>query len=218
MEKIFEPFFTTKTTGQGTGLGLSTVYGIIKQTGGYIYCSSKVGHGTTFHMFLPRYVETKGAITVYNDESNPPELVVTKAQENADLTGSATILLVEDEEAVRVFVKRALISRGYIVYEAANGTQALEIVKASYNLDIDLLISDVVMPEMDGPTLLKKLRKSMPNLKIIFMSGYAEDAFSKHLLEVETFHFLAKPITLKQLVVSVKDVLKANSTTQYIGP
>ena len=124
-----------------------------------------------------------------------------------DLTGSASILLVEDEEAVRAFGKRALESRGYKVFEAASGTEALDVM-AEVGGKIDLVVSDVVMPEMDGPSLLRELRKTQPHLKIIFVSGYAEDAFAKNLDEGETFGFLPKPFSLKQLAQVVKTTLE----------
>ncbi len=196
LEKIFEPFFTTKDIGKGTGLGLSTVYGIVKQTGGYIYCDSVEGKGTTFRIFLPRYIPT-------TEELAPKELAEKSAQ-SADMTGQGVVLLVEDEEAVRAFGKRALMSRGYTVHEAASGIEALAIME---ELDgkIDLVVSDVVMPEMDGPTLLKELRKKNPKLRIIFVSGYAEEAFRQNLPEGEEFGFLPKPFGLKQLIETVKN-------------
>ncbi len=195
--KIFEPFFSTKDVGKGTGLGLSTVYGIVKQTGGHIFFSSVVGEGTTFRIFVPRHVPAEG------------ELPVSEAQvaaEITDLTGTASILLVEDEEAVRAFAARALTSRGYKVAEAASGIEALEVME-ELGGDIDLVVSDVVMPELDGPSLLRELRKTRPDLKIIFVSGYAEEAFRKNLPENEKFHFLPKPFSLKQLAVAVKETL-----------
>jgi two-component system cell cycle sensor histidine kinase/response regulator CckA len=196
MEKIFEPFFSTKEVGKGTGLGLSTVYGIVKQTGGYIYPESEVGVGTTFRIFLPRHIAQPDAA---------PKKVV-EATPLADLTGSATILLVEDEEAVRAFAARALVSRGYTVHEASTGAEALEVMEATGG-KVDLVVSDVVMPEMDGPSLLRELRKTRPDLKIIFVSGYAEDAFKKNLPENEQFNFLPKPFSLKQLATTVKETL-----------
>lgn len=196
MEKIFDPFFSTKEVGKGTGLGLSTVYGIIKQTGGYIYPVSEVGVGTTFHIFLPRHEAPAEAAPKKNVEATPI----------ADLTGNASILLVEDEEAVRAFAARALVSRGYTVHEASTGAEALEVM-ADVGGKIDLVVSDVVMPEMDGPTLLRELRKTQPDLKIIFVSGYAEDAFKKNLPENEQFNFLPKPFSLKQLATTVKETL-----------
>ncbi|WP_417680449.1 cell cycle histidine kinase CckA [Roseibium sp.] len=200
MEKIFDPFFSTKEVGKGTGLGLSTVYGIVKQTGGFIFCTSEVGSGTTFRLFLPRYIPS------IEEETKPePQMEPEKV---ADLTGSASILLVEDEEAVRAFAARALASRGYTVHEASSGTEALEVMEETDG-EIDLVVSDVVMPEMDGPTLLVELRKTRPDLKIIFVSGYAEDAFEENLPENEKFFFLPKPFTLKQLATTVKEVLSS---------
>ena len=197
LEKIFEPFFSTKDVGKGTGLGLSTVYGIVKQSGGFVFCDSEEGKGTTFRIFLPRHVveprEEKS-----DDADKPVDMV--------DLTGNATILLVEDEEAVRAFAGRALSSRGYTVHEASTGAEALEVM-AENEGTIDLVVSDVVMPEMDGPTLLGELRKSQPDLKVIFVSGYAEDAFAKNLPDNESFNFLPKPFSLKQLAMAVKDAL-----------
>jgi two-component system cell cycle sensor histidine kinase/response regulator CckA len=196
--KIFEPFFSTKEVGKGTGLGLSTVYGIVKQTGAHIFFDSEVGKGTVFRIFLPRYVPAEGEKAVGGSSEANVEI--------ADLTGSATILLVEDEEAVRAFAARALASRGYKVHEAGSGVEALEVMQETGG-KIDLVVSDVVMPELDGPSLLRELRKTRPELKIIFVSGYAEDAFKKNLPEGEKFNFLPKPFSLKQLAVAVKETL-----------
>jgi two-component system cell cycle sensor histidine kinase/response regulator CckA len=197
--KIFEPFFSTKEVGKGTGLGLSTVYGIVQQTGGYVFFETEVGKGTTFQIFLPRHIA---------DAREEQVAVADKPVEIADLTGAATILLVEDEEAVRAFAARALTSRGYTVHVAGSGTEALEVMKQAGG-EVDLVVSDVVMPEMDGPTLLRELRQSRPDLKIIFVSGYAEDAFKKNLPEGEEFAFLPKPFSLKQLATAVKEQLDA---------
>jgi two-component system cell cycle sensor histidine kinase/response regulator CckA len=201
MDKIFEPFFTTKELGKGTGLGLSTVFGIVKQSGGFIYVDSTVGSGTTFRIYLPRH------------EPEPEEEPVIEAKVDtapkppgADMTGQGTILLVEDEEAVRAVNGRALTARGYTVLEAASGVEALAAIDAHPGT-IDLVVSDVVMPEMDGPTLLGELRKRRPGLKVVFVSGYAEDAFEKHLPQGETFKFLPKPFSLKQLVETVKQAI-----------
>ena len=196
-ERIFEPFFSTKEVGKGTGLGLSTVFGIVKQTEAYIHFDSTVGKGTVFRVFIPRYVSPEGEKAVAAAEVEP---------RIADLTGSATILLVEDEEAVRSFAARALVSRGYRVYEAASGVEALDVMQEAGG-QVDLVVSDVVMPELDGPSLLRELRKTRPELKIIFVSGYAEEAFKKNLPEGEDFHFLPKPFSLKQLAVAVKETL-----------
>jgi two-component system cell cycle sensor histidine kinase/response regulator CckA len=192
-DKIFEPFFTTKEVGKGTGLGLSMVYGIIKQTGGFIFVDSAVDEGTTFRIFLPRYIPEENEITTKTETAKPA----------ADLTGHGTILLVEDEEAVRAFSARALTSRGYTVLEAASGVDALEVVDKAGG-KIDLIVSDVVMPEMDGPTMFGELRKRGLKCRVIFVSGYAEEAFSKNLPEGEDFGFMPKPFTLKQLIEAVK--------------
>ena len=197
MDKIFEPFFTTKEIGKGTGLGLSTVFGIVKQSGGFIYADSQVGEGTSFRVFLPRHVPEEGV------EEEQPQATREEAR---DLTGEGVILLVEDEDPVRAVNGRALSARGYTVLEAASGLEALEIMEEQ-EVPVDLVVSDVVMPEMDGPTLLRELRGKHPGLKVIFVSGYAEDAFRKNLPEGEEFNFLPKPFTLKQLVETVKDVM-----------
>ncbi|MDE3116831.1 MAG: response regulator, partial [Pseudomonadota bacterium] len=162
--KIFDPFFTTKPTGQGTGLGLATVYGIVKQTGGFITVESEVGKGTTFRIYLPRF---KGEIAAIAG----PERAAPR-----DVTGQDTILLVEDEDAVRSFAARALKLRGYNVLEASGGEEALEFVR-DHGGAIQLLVTDVVMPNMDGPTLVRNVRRLIPDIRVIFMSGYAEDAF-----------------------------------------
>ena len=193
--KIFDPFFTTKPVGQGTGLGLATVYGIVKQTGGFITVDSEVGRGTTFTIFLPRYHADPNAAVVEPERLTP-----------RDVTGQDTILLVEDEEAVRSFAARALKLRGYNVIEAAGGEEALEIVRSA-RTPIDLIITDVVMPNMDGPTLVRHVRKLKPEIRIIFMSGYAEEAFRRNDEKAEELHFLPKPFGLKQLAAKVKDVL-----------
>lgn len=198
LDKIFEPFFTTKEVGKGTGLGLSTVYGIVKQTGGTLQVESEVGHGTVFRVFLPRYVPD-----VVELAARPAEPEPEAAQKGADLTGRGTLLLVEDEEAVRAFAARALASRGYQVLEAGSGVEALEVME-EHGGEVDLVLSDVVMPEMDGPTLLRELRAAHPDIKVIFMSGYAEEAFAKNLPEGANFGFLPKPFTLKQLIEAVK--------------
>ncbi|MEM9329790.1 MAG: ATP-binding protein [Pseudomonadota bacterium] len=204
MDKIFEPFFSTKEVGKGTGLGLSTVYGIVKQTGGFIYADSELDVGTTFKVFLPRHIVTEETVLEAQESSSDE-----KEEAKKDLTGNATILLVEDEDAVRAFGSRALISRGYEVHEAASGVEALEVME-EYGDEIDLVVSDVVMPEMDGPTLLGELRKTHPDLKFIFVSGYAEEAFAKNLPENERekFGFLPKPFSLKQLATTVKEMLE----------
>ena len=202
IDKIFEPFFSTKEVGKGTGLGLSTVYGIVKQTGGFIFPESEVGRGTVFRIFLPRHVPR--AETAVDEAKAPAASESAKAP--ADFTGHGTILLVEDEEGLRALNARGLASRGYTVLQAGNGVEAMKTLDERGG-EIDLVVSDVVMPEMDGPTLLGEMRKRNPDLKMIFVSGYAEDAFEKNLPERGQFAFLAKPFTLKQLVAAVKDTM-----------
>ncbi len=205
VDKIFEPFFSTKEVGKGTGLGLSTVYGIVKQTGGFVYVDSEAGQGTSFHIFLPRH---------HPEQEAQPEAAAAKepsaeAKPRTDLTGQGTILLVEDEEGLRSLNARGLRSRGYSVIEASNGIEAMEALDEKDGA-VDLVVSDVVMPEMDGPTLLKEMRKRNPNLKIIFVSGYAEEAFDKSLPENEQFAFLPKPFALSALVAKVKETMTAS--------
>src|SRR5215470_17785575 len=208
MDKIFEPFFTTKDVGKGTGLGLATVYGIVKQTGGFIYPESQVGQGTTFRIFLPRYIpgpedmETKVLAPAPTSGSRGAEM----RSISVDHTGQGTILLVEDEEGLRTLNARGLASRGYTVLEAGNGVEAIDAMERRGG-NIDLVVSDVMMPEMDGPTMFKELRKRHPNIKVIFVSGYAEDAFQKSLPDPEKYDFLPKPFTLKQLVAQVKETM-----------
>jgi two-component system cell cycle sensor histidine kinase/response regulator CckA len=193
--KIFDPFFTTKPVGQGTGLGLATVYGIVKQSGGFITVDSEVGMGTAFKIYLPRQ----------RAESIAPVEALAPAPPR-DVTGQDTILLVEDEEAVRSFAARALRMRGYNVLEASGGEEALEIVQSGRS-EIHLLITDVVMPNMDGPTLVRHVKELKPELRVIFMSGYAEEAFRRNDQNSEDIHFLPKPFGLKQLAAKVKDVI-----------
>jgi two-component system cell cycle sensor histidine kinase/response regulator CckA len=227
--KIFEPFFTTKEVGRGTGLGLSSVYGFVTQSNGTIDCRSVLGKGTTFRIFLPRHVPREGdhldnahtaepvqipamreAAEVQAQEASGPtpqtSAVAPDKPPVADHTGTGTILLVEDEDAVRNFGARALRSRGYTVIEAQSGIDALARLEEHAIDHIDLVVSDVVMPEMDGPSLLKELRHRKPEIRVIFMSGYAEEAFRKNLPDGQQFDFLPKPFGLKQLVEAVKRV------------
>jgi two-component system cell cycle sensor histidine kinase/response regulator CckA len=196
LERIFEPFFSTKEVGAGTGLGLSTVYGIVKQTGGFIFIDSEPGKGAQFSIYLPR-AQGKAAA---------PARPVEAGDDAADLTGTATILLVEDEDPVRLFSARALRNKGYRVIEAKSGEAALEIVERGAE-QIDLIVSDVVMPKMDGPEMASKIRERYPTMKVIFISGYTEEAFRDRL--THDVHFLPKPYNLKQLAAKVKQVIEA---------
>ena len=193
-EKIFEPFFTTKGVGEGTGLGLATVYGIIKQSGGYVFCRSELGKGTSFLLYLPAYKESEADLAP-----------VVEKEEVRDLTGRGTILLVEDEDSVRLFAERALVSKGYKVIECAAPYLALEELETCAD-DLTLMITDVVMPEMDGPALVDIVRKRRPDLPVIFVSGYAEDLLANKL-EDPLNHFMAKPFSLKALAELVKSVM-----------
>ena len=196
--KVFEPFFTTKEVGKGTGLGLSTVYGIVKQSGGYIFADSKVGEGTRFTIYLPVH---------HVDEEKEGRRSTKKSEAENELWGSGTILLVEDEPMVRTVAERALTRHGYQVLTANNGEEALEIMDRGE--DIALLISDVVMPLMDGPTMVREARKSHPDLPILFMSGYAEEQLRKSI-DIDKVAFLPKPFSVQELAEAVRKVLSGN--------
>lgn len=195
LRRIFDPFFSTKEVGEGTGLGLSTVYGIVSQTGGFVFVDSKVDNGTRFSIYLPRHQDSRGSVAE-----------VVEQRESRDLTGIGTILLVEDEDAVRTFSARALRNKGYNVLEARSGEAALEVLEGVGGA-VDLLVTDVVMPRLDGPALVKLVRERHPALKVIFISGYAEDSFRKRIGEERAIHFLPKPFSLKQLAGKVKEVM-----------
>jgi two-component system cell cycle sensor histidine kinase/response regulator CckA len=192
--RIFEPFFSTKELGSGTGLGLSTVYGIVKQTGGFVSVDSTVGRGTTFRILLPRW---KGEI------AKPAETVTETRR--PDTTGAGTVMLVEDEDAVRLFSARALRNKGYKVIEARSGENALELLASHPRIDV--LVTDVVMPQMDGTELIKRVREQRPSMRVICISGYAEETFRKRLDSATDVHFLPKPFTLEQLAGKVKQVI-----------
>ena len=198
LTRIFEPFFTTKDVGQGTGLGLAMVYGIIRQSGGYLDVESKVGEGTSFLIYLPRADENE-------DEEDAEEQIIDEKPK--DLTGTETIMLVEDEDAVRMFGQRALTNKGYQVLAAESGEAALALFDENKDKQaIDLLVTDVVMPGIDGPTLAQRIRQHSPKLKIIFISGYTEEKLKNHV--GERTYFLPKPFTLNQLAEKVKEVLE----------
>ena len=205
LHKIFEPFFSTKPVGSGTGLGLSTVLGIVKQTGGYLFIKSVVGEGTRFNIFLP----------VFRTKSNKimPDPALSKklfADRDAgeDLTGRNTILLVEDEGPVRMFAARALRNKGHTVYDVDCAESAMEVM-AEHGNEVDVVITDVIMPGMTGPDMVKKLAPLYPKLRIMFISGYAEDVFVDNYGMDREFHFVAKPFTIGQLARKVKDIMAA---------
>lgn len=195
LAKIFEPFFTTKEVGRGTGLGLSTVYGIVKQSGGFIFADSEVGVGTTFTIYLPAQDATAEDDTVSN----------LAREHEGDPWGQGKILLVEDEAMVRAVAERALTRKGYEVLTAAHGEEALDLLERLPD-GVDLLISDVVMPTMDGPTLVGHARQRFPDLRIIFMSGYAEEQLRKSI-DVPGVAFLAKPFSVQDLSDKVREEL-----------
>ena len=193
LARIFEPFFSTKEVGAGTGLGLSTVYGIVRQTEGFVTVDSELGQGASFAIYLPRREAEPVA------EPRKPAAVAT------DLTGSGTILLVEDEDAVRLFGSRALKNKGYRVIEARSGEQALDVLRGGDAVDV--LISDVVMPGMDGVTLARLVRMERPHIKLILISGYSEDVARDGIDPDAGIHFLPKPFSLQQLAETVKQVM-----------
>jgi two-component system cell cycle sensor histidine kinase/response regulator CckA len=198
LQKIFEPFFSTKEVGSGTGLGLATVYGIVKQTGGYVYVASKEGSGTNFSLFFKRY-QAEATKTVEALESAAPLA-------SDDLTGKGTVLLVEDETPVRAFAGRALRNKGYTVLEADCGEMAIEVMEKQGS-EVDVIITDVIMPGINGPTMIETVSRQFPRVKVVFISGYAEDVFVKSYGSEREFNFLPKPFTLKQLASKVKEVI-----------
>ncbi|WP_442802156.1 ATP-binding protein [Sphingobium sp. CR2-8] len=200
LAKIFEPFFTTKELGKGTGLGLSTVYGIVKQSGGYIFAESELGRGASFVIYLPVY---SGA-----DAEQP---VAAKAPKpRSETWGTGTVLLVEDEDMVRAVAERALTRQGYKVLTANDGEQGLEVLGGTEK--IDLLISDVVMPNMDGPAMVAQARRAYPDLPVLFMSGYAEEQLRKSI-DLANVAFLPKPFSVSQLAEAARDALAMRPLT-----
>lgn len=195
--RIFEPFFTTKEKGKGTGLGLSTVYGIVKQSGGYVFARSEVGHGTIFRIYLPRVEDVLHAADPVKNSS-------------ANTTGSETILLVEDEDSVRQLVRETLEGRGYRVIEAENGGTALQ-VTGRLSEPIHLIITDVVMPGINGRDLARELAKTHPQARVLFLSGYTEDAILHQGGMEPGTAFLQKPFTLQNLSRKVREVLRAEN-------
>jgi CheY-like chemotaxis protein len=193
--RIFEPFFTTKGKGKGTGLGLSTVYGIVKQSNGYVFAQSELGAGTTFHVYLPRV-------------EDPAEESMPATSEQSEASGCETVLLVEDEESVRELVRLTLAARGYKVLEAENGECGLRVAE-SCKEHIDILITDVVMPGIGGRELAKKLLALRPGISVLYLSGYTEDAVITHGALGANTAFLQKPFTLQNLARKVREVLRS---------
>ncbi len=195
--KIFEPFFTTNDTGKGTGLGLSTVYGIVKQSGGFIFADSELGKGTRFSIYLPVHIV---------DPADVADIAPRQAAPQRAWSGGGRILLVEDEDTVRAVAERALTRQGYEVTVAADGEEGLDHVRAAGQFD--LVVSDVVMPSMDGPAMAREIRKVHPALPIIFMSGYAEEQLRREI-DIPNMHFLAKPFSVQQIADTVEMVLRS---------
>jgi two-component system cell cycle sensor histidine kinase/response regulator CckA len=190
--KIFEPFFTTQEQGRGTGLGLSTVYGIVKQSGGFIFADSEVGRGTRFSVYLP----------VYQGAQVPNALA--KPEARRAWAGGGRVLLVEDEDTVRAVAERALARQGYTVISASDGEEGLEHIQAGEAFDI--VVSDVVMPIMDGPAMAREIRKLAPALPVLFMSGYAEEQLRREI-DIENMYFIPKPFSVQQISDKVGQVL-----------
>jgi len=190
--RIFEPFFTTKPVGKGTGLGLAMVYGVVKASGGHLTMESEPGTGTTFHLFFPIVDEPDAA-------AQPPS-------RHSQTPGCETVLLVEDEEGVRALARQALESRGYRVLEAADGEAALQLCREHIG-EIDLLLSDVVMPRMSGRELRQRVAKLSPHTRVIFTSGYTDDAIVRHGVFQAESDFLQKPFTVHGLLRKVREVL-----------
>ncbi|WP_405053537.1 ATP-binding protein [Sphingobium sp. WCS2017Hpa-17] len=201
LAKIFEPFFTTKELGKGTGLGLSTVYGIVKQSGGYIFAESELGRGASFVIYLPVH----SGIDV--EQPAAPKASAPRAE----TWGTGTVLLVEDEDMVRAVAERALTRQGYKVLTANDGEQGLEVLNGAEK--IDLLISDVVMPNMDGPAMVAQARRTHPNLPVLFMSGYAEEQLRKSI-DIANVAFLPKPFSVNQLAEAARDALASASAAE----
>jgi two-component system cell cycle sensor histidine kinase/response regulator CckA len=204
MEKIFQPFFTTKEAGVGTGLGLATVYGIIKQSGGYVCTTSAVGKGTTFHIYLPALKPEEVPVPV------EPTAADKAAARPMDISGRGRILLIEDEDGVRGIAASLLRSRGYEVEEACDGEEAMEILEDNPH-SFDLVISDVVMPGKDGPTLIREAKDLLGHARVIFISGYAERDIAQQLDDDRAVSFLPKPFTVRQLAERVKQELGSPS-------
>ena len=205
--KIFEPFFTTKEKGKGTGLGLSTVYGIVKQSGGFIFAESDVGKGTRFSIYLPVHVPDAAETA----EAAAQAVAAARPAKRRQWSGGGRVLLVEDEDTVRAVAERALVRQGYEVTTAADGEDGLEALGRAIDAgsEFDLVLSDVVMPTMDGPAMAREIRRLRPDLPVLFMSGYAEEQLRREI-DIPNMYFLAKPFSVAQICTAVEDVLKAD--------
>ena len=210
--RLFEPFFSTKAAGHGTGLGLATVYGIIRQTDGFIFVDSTPGEGASFTVLLPHFERVEEA-----ESAREGQLALDLKHQHApkatgddvpthDLSGEGLILLVEDEDAVRVFSSRALRNKGYTVLEANNGEKALEVLAQAG--PVDLLITDMMMPGMDGGELARRVCKQRPDVRLLLISGYSEDVAQGGLNDLASVHFLPKPFSLNELAAKVKQVME----------
>nr|WP_240481493.1 ATP-binding protein [Novosphingobium fuchskuhlense] len=204
--KIFEPFFTTKEKGKGTGLGLSTVYGIVKQSGGFIFAESEVGKGTRFSIYFPVHVPDAADVAEAAAAASAAKLPARRKQ----WSGGGRLLLVEDEDTVRAVAERALVRQGYEVTTASDGEDGLEALGRAISAgeEFDLVVSDVVMPSMDGPAMAREIRNLRPDLPVLFMSGYAEEQLRREI-DIPGMYFLAKPFSVTQICTAVEDVLKA---------
>ncbi len=209
VDRVFEPFFTTKARGKGTGLGLSTVYGIVKQSGGYIWVDSVPGQGTTFRIYLPRVAAGP------TDLESAGAAVPAPAEPSPDFAGE-TILLVEDEAGVRDLARRVLLAAGYRVLEAVDGEEAIALAR-EYRGDIDLLVSDVVMPGQRGPAVFRRLAADRPGLRALFMSGYSEEVLALETFVTPVVAFLAKPFTPATLRQAVADALRPRAEAGVSG-
>jgi CheY-like chemotaxis protein len=201
--RIFDPFFTTKEKGKGTGLGLAMVYGIVKQSGGYVWVYSEVGHGAAFKIYLP-------AVEQRVENSEPPTASLEKFE------GTETILLVEDETNVRELISQYLRDMGHTVVEASDGAEALEVAHR-YRKPLHMLVTDMVMPKMSGRELADRLLEQYPQLKVLFISGYTSDTAARHGILEGEMAFLQKPFGLRDLARKIREVLNTSRDTVPVG-
>jgi two-component system cell cycle sensor histidine kinase/response regulator CckA len=197
--RIFEPFFTTKEKGKGTGLGLSTVYGIVKQSNGFIWVYSEPKKGTAIKIYIPR----EDAQSARSGANRLPD---------SEFQGSETVLIVEDEASVRALAARILRNRGYIVFEASNGAEALEIAR-QHEGAIHLVVTDVVMPGLSGSSLVSRLKADRPGIRALYISGYTDNAIVHHGILDSNIAFLQKPFSIDGLARKVRDVLNSQTET-----